>query len=222
MSADVMPGGKRIRLRAPTVVVGAAVVAVALAGDLALPRQQWQPAVTNVLAAASAQNLVASGKVGNASWQIIVMPYAHRPGELCWFGRGPAFTDPTTGYDDISVSCSGLLSPGAAFFIPVPPGVRPDPVEFDAVGQPQLESAIGVVRANVTAVVLRLDDGKQLKLTPVKRYGYRLVAFVIPPRVEITSATATLNNGQYATAINVKPRGLPFFWPWRWHSLRGH
>ena len=69
--------------------------------------------------------------------------------------------------------------------------------------------------------MFRLDDGQQLKLTPVKRYGYWLVAFVIPPQVRNASATATMNNGQYATAIPVISTALPAFWPWRWHGPHG-
>jgi hypothetical protein len=45
------------------------------------------------------------------------------------------------------------------------------------------------------------DDGQQVKLVPVGRHGYRLVAFVIPGRAGIAAATAYLSNGQYATTI---------------------
>jgi hypothetical protein len=74
----------------------------------------------------------------------------------------------------------------------------------------------------VTSVGLRLDDGQQLRLIPVQRYGYRLVAYVIPRQVGIASATAYLNNGQYETTIPSNSEGLSFFPPWLWHGPRGH
>ncbi len=66
--------------------------------------------------------------------------------------------------------------------------------------------------------MFRLDDGRQLKLTPVNRYGYWLVAFVVPPQVRIHSATATMSNGQYATAIPVNSGPFPAFGSWQWHG----
>jgi hypothetical protein len=215
---DVMRRGKSIRLAA---VVGAVAVAAVLAGYAALTHWQAPPAVTDVTAApGSAPDLVASGEVGNASWQIIVRPYAARPGQVCWFGHGPAFGNPASEYESTSEACGKLQTPlGTAA---LPPGVRPDPVQFGNFAQEQVQVALGVVGADVMSVVLRLDHGQQLKLIPVKRYEYRLVAFVIPRQAGIASATAYLNNGQYATTIPYNSGGLTFFGPWLWQGARGH
>jgi hypothetical protein len=189
--------GKSIRLRA---VAGAVAFAVAvLAVYLALTRWQSPLAVTDVAAPGSAPDLVASGKAGNASWQIIVKPspYVQQPGQVCWFGQGPAFFGPITGHEESAESCGKLHSP-------------------------PFQVALGLVRADVTSVVLRLDDGQQLTLIPVHRYGYRLVAYVIRRQVGIATATAFLNNGQYATTIASNTGGLSFFPSWRWHGPRGH
>ena len=70
--------------------------------------------------------------------------------------------------------------------------------------------------------MLGLDDGQPVKLVPVGRYGYRLVAFVLPGRSGIAAATAYLGSGQYATAIPSDDNGLVFFSSWLWHAARGH
>ena len=214
--------GKSIRLRP---VAGAvAFVVTVLAVYLALTRWQSPLAVTDVAAPGPAQDLVASGKVGNASWQIIVKPspYVRQPGQVCWFGQGSAFFDPITGRVESSESCGKLHPPPVSFGDSAPPGARPDPVQFGNWAQEHIQVALGLVRADITSVVLRLDDGQQLKLIPVHRYGYRLVAYVIPRQVGIASATAYLNNGQYETTIASNYGGLSFFPQWLWHGPRGH
>ena len=71
-------------------------------------------------------------------------------------------------------------------------------------------------------IVLKLDDRQQLKLIPVNRYGYRLVAFVIPQQAGIAAATAYLSNGRYAITIPVNsPYGMTSFNSWVWHGPGG-
>jgi hypothetical protein len=218
--------GESIRLRRrPAAAAGAVAFVVAvLAVYLALTRWQSPLAVTDVAAPGPAQDLVASGKVGNASWQIIVKPspYVQQPGQVCWFGQGSAFADPITGRVESAESCGKLHPPPVSFGDNAPPAVHPDPVQFDNWAQEHIQVALGLVRADVTSVVLRLDDGQQLKLIPVHRYGYRLVAYVIPRQVGIADATAYLNNGQYETTIASNSGGLSFFPQWLWHGPRGH
>ena len=70
--------------------------------------------------------------------------------------------------------------------------------------------------------MLKLDDRQQLKLIPVNRYGYRLVAFVIPQQAGIAAATAYLSNGRYAITIPVNsPYGMTSFNSWVWHGPGG-
>jgi hypothetical protein len=218
--------GRSIRLRRRLAAVARAVafVVVVLVVYLALIRWQSPLAVTDAAAPGSAQDLVASGKVGHASWQIIVKasPYVRQPGQVCWFGQGSAFADPLTGRVESAESCGKLHPPPVSFGDSAPPGARPDPVQFGNWAQEHIQVALGLVRADITSVVLRLDDGQQLKLIPVHRYGYRLVAYVIPRQVGIASATAYLNDGQYETTIASNYGGLSFFPLWRWHGPRGH
>ena len=93
-----------------------------------------------------------------------------------------------------------------------------DPVWIYPFAEDQLQGAVGVVGADVTSIVLGLNDGQQVKLVPVERYGYRLVAFVISGRAGIAAATAYLSNGQYATTIPADNNGLLFFSSWLWHE----
>jgi hypothetical protein len=105
-------------------------VAAAVAGYLALTLWPAPLAVTDVSAPGSASDLVASGEVGNAWWQIIVRPspYVRQPGQVCWFGHGPAFGMLSSQYVNTSEECGGLRAPPVAFGDTAPPGVRPDPV----------------------------------------------------------------------------------------------
>ena len=146
--------------------------------------------------------MVASGKIGNAPWQLVFRPSAQigdQPGLMCVYGLGQAFSPST------SIGC--LPFPRT----PLKSGPRLDPVWFYPFAEGQLQGAVGVVGAGVTSIALGLDDGQQVKLLPVERYGYRLVAFVIPGRPRIAAATAYLSNGQYATTIPSDNRGLLFF-----------
>jgi len=207
------PGESRL---VAAVVAAVAVAAVVLAGDSALPRLSGIPipaAVEDALTHPGSADVVASGKIGNASWQLVFRPSAQigeQPGLMCVYGLGQAFLPFT------SIGC--LPFPRT----PLKSGARLDPVWFYPFAEDQLQGAVGVVGADVTSIVLGLDDGQQVKLVPVGRYGYRLVAFVIPGRARIAAATAYLSNGQYATAIPSNNNGLLFFSSWLWHGAHGH
>src|ERR1700734_375081 len=177
------------------VVAAVAVAAGVLAGVSGLPRVPGIPipaAVEDALTHPGSAGVVASGKIGNSSWQLVFRPSAQigdQPGLMCVYGLGQAFSPFT------SIGC--LPFPRT----PLKSGARLDPAWFYPFAEDQLQGAVGVVGADVTSVVLRLDDGQQVKLVPVERYGYRLVAFVIPGRAGIAAATAYLSNGEYATTI---------------------
>lgn len=202
------PGESRL---AAAVVAAAAVAAIVLAGDSALPHVLGIPipaATEDALIHPGSAGVVASGKIGNAPWQLVFRPSAQigdQPGSMCVYGLGQAFTPFT------SIEC--LPFPRT----PLTSGVRLDPVWFYPFAEDQLQGAVGVVGPDVTSIVLRLDDGQWVKLAPVERYGYRLVAFVIPERDGIAAATAYLSNGQYATTIPSDDNGLLFISSWLWH-----
>ena len=207
------PGESRL---AAAVVAAVAVAAVVLAGDSGLPRWSGIPipaAVEDALIHPGSAGVVATGKIGNASWQLVFRPSAQlgdQPGLMCVYGLGQAFSPST------SIGC--LPFPRT----PLKSGVRLDPVWFYPFAEDQLQGAVGVVGADVTSIVLRLGDGQQVKLVPVVRYGYRLVAFVIPRRAGIAAATAYLSNGQHATTIPSDDNGLLFISSWLWHGADGH
>jgi len=198
------------------VVAAAAVAVVVLAGDSALPRLSGIPipaAVEDALTHPGSAGVVASGKIGNASWQLVFRPSAQiggQPGLMCVYGLGQAFSPST------SIGC--LPFPRT----PLKSGVRSDPVWFYPFAEDQLQGAVGVVGADVTSIVLGLDDGQRVKLVPIVRYGYRLVAFVVPGRAGISTATAYLSNGQYAATIPSDNDGLVFISSWLWHGSPGH
>lgn len=201
--------------RLAAAVAGAiVVVAAVLAGDSALPHSQELSAADEALITPGPADLIASGKLGNASWQVIFRPsgpIGQEPDLMCYYALGQAF-------EATSIACGPFpRTPPKPFT-----WARPDPAWFDSVGEEQMQVGLGVVGADITSIMLRLDDGQRLKLVPVERYGYRVVAFVIPARVGIAVATAYLNNGQYATTIPSNNNGLSFFSSWLWHGPRGH
>jgi len=202
------PGESRL---AAAVVAAVAVAAVVLAGDSNLPRLSVPipAAVEDALIHPGSAGVVASGEIGNASWQLVFRPSAQigdQPGLMCVYGLGQAFMP------FMSIGC--LPFPRT----PLQPGARVDPVWFYPFAEDQLQGAVGVVGADVTSIEIRLDDGQQLNLVPVERYGYRLVAFVIPGRAGPAAVTAYLSNGQYATTIPSDNNGLLFVSSWRWHG----
>jgi hypothetical protein len=201
---------------AAAVVATVAVAAVVLAGDSALPRWPGIPvpaAIEDALIHPGPAGVVASGETGNAPWQLVFRPSAQLgdpPGLMCVYGLGQAFTPGT------SIGC--LPFPRS----PLQSGARVDPVWFYPFAEDQLQGAVGVVGADVTSIVLRLGDGQKVNLVPVERYGYRLMAFVLPERARIAAATAYLSNGQYATAIPSDTDGLIFVSSWLWHGGHEH
>lgn len=197
------PGSGR---RIAAVAGAVAVAAVVLAGDARL--LVWPAVFDATTVLGPGPGPVASGKIGNASWQIFIRPSTQidrQPGSMC--------------IDAVL----GDVMPGTCGTFP-PSGWGPThPVWFyDSAlesSQLQVRYALGWVDADVTSVVVRLRDGQQLKLIPVSRYGHRLVAFVIPMQVGIAGAAAYLNNGRYATTIaSNSPDALTFVNSWVWHS----
>lgn len=197
--------GKGIRARRrAAVIAGVAAVAVAVSGYPALSGLRVLPAaspqvVTDVPPGpGSPPGLIAAGKIGDRTWRAIVEKA--RPGRvpanelnyLCVTGWGTVF-------EPVGYSSTGCEPPT--------PPVGGDPVAFDwmatktAAGMIQFQ--YGAVASDVTYVLIRLSDGQELKLVPVKRYGLRMVAFVAPVPPQIVSAIAYLSNGQHQTATLV-------------------
>lgn len=120
-------------------------------------------------------------------------------GQWCADASGPAF----------GPGAQPLCGP------PTPPDST-NPVAFEglAVGG-YARASVGQVDADVSTVRVRLSDGTELALIPVKVYGTRYVAFASPPSLTVASATAYLSDGRYLRAIPFNPPdGNPVFGQW--------
>jgi hypothetical protein len=204
---EAMRRGKAIRVRRwVAVVAGAVAVAAAVAGYPALSHLRALPApqpvtphrvvVTDVPPGpGSPKGLIAEGKIGNKTWQAVI---ENSPGnaanDQCFYGRGTAFE---SGGNSTANGCGPLTPPTGG-----------DPVAFgDGLGVGKTQLQFGAVAQDVTYVLVRLGDGQELKLIPVKLSGLRLVAFAAPMSPQVVSATAYLSDGQYRTAIAVNLPG---------------
>ena len=209
-----MRRGKSIRHRRRVTVVASALAVAVVAGagyplvthlraaPAPAPVTPHRVVVTDIPPAKGAKaGLVASGTVGGKTWQVIVDKPQQLGGagtQQCFYAQGTAFPSRGT-----SLNCGPELAPGT------------DPVQFTGSGDGATEAELGAVAADVTYVVVTLDDGQRLKLVPVRLYGTRLVAFAEPLPARIANATAYLNNGQHRTAIPaILPGSLPVFGAW--------
>jgi len=97
---------------------------------------------------------------------------------------------------------------------------RPVPVDFLALSSgPTLtqftQIQFGAVRADVSSVTVRLGNDIVLTLHPVKVWGVRMVAFVVPPGGTILDVTAHSRHRDIATAIPFNdPDGTASFGAW--------
>ena len=121
------------------------------------------------------------------------------------------------GQQDIILAGSAVGAPGGAdWFVPAlsPAGIM-SPVSFDATTGGAAQIQVGAVRADVSYVTVRLDNGTVLTLHPVAIYGTRAVAFAVPAAARITSATAYSRHGEIATAIPFNAPGqVALFGAW--------
>ena len=217
-----MRRGKAIRRRRRVTAVASA-VAVAVIAAVGYPAvTHWRalpapPPVTHTHhvvvtdippGKGAAPGLVASGVIGKRSWQVLVSkpgPIGTAQNQQCVYTKGSAFTTGATagsGTASRELDCGPALTPGT------------DPVTFAGGSAGPNQAQLGAVTADVRYVVVQLDDGQELKLTPVRVYGIRLVAFAAP-LATVASATAYLDSGQYLTAIpSDLPAGLAIFGKW--------
>jgi hypothetical protein len=216
---EAMRRGKAIRVRRRvTVAAGAVAVAAAVAGYPALSHLRTLPApqpitphrvvVTDVPPGlGSPKGLIAEGKIGSRTWQAVIgkSPASGTPGnaanDLCLYGRGTVFE---SGGNSTANSCGPLTLPTGG-----------DPVVLEGTGDGNTQLQLGAVAHDVIYVLVRLGDGQELKLIPVKLSGLRLVAFAAPMSSQVVSATAYLSNGQYRTAIAANlPGEMAVFGTW--------
>jgi hypothetical protein len=91
----------------------------------------------------------------------------------------------------------------------------PGPVSFAVTISGGVQVRVGAVRADVSYLTVKLDDGSVLTLHPVKVYGTRAVAFAIPSGAQIAEVTAYSRQGEIGFAVPFnQPRGLAWFAAW--------
>ncbi len=190
--------GRAIRgwRRAALAAGAAAVVAI---GVFAVPSLLHRPAAPGPAAPVSTYTvtvqapgphsppgLIALGTINGQGWQFIAAKPGSAPGRGAQFFTtlGPAFAGEAT-----SMLGSALAVYGAA------------PVSFLNLTCGPVQIQYGAVRADVTYVAVRLDNGTVLTLHPVAVYGVRAVAFAIPVGAGIAEVTAYSRHGEIAAAI---------------------
>jgi hypothetical protein len=205
-----MLAGRKIRNRRRTwaVVGSAAAIAVVAVCYPALARQQALPApvtgkvrvTVNPPGPHSPAGLIASGKIGTGTWQLLT----DKPGsgEVCFYAGG------TLASQFAAYACGGSAVPDES-------GSDPSgPVAFQGAGGK--DSVLwGQVDPAVSHVTVELADGTVLTLHPATVYGVRYVAFAVPADMVVDRATAYSRTGEIATAIPYRaPDGLPTFQAW--------
>jgi len=144
----------------------------------------------------SAPGVIALGIIDGQGWQFI----AAKPGngEQIFTTSGPAFGG------------NAGSQPGSALAV-----YSAVPVLFFGLTCGSVQVQYGAVRADVTYVAVRLDNGTVLILHPVAMYGVRAVAFAVPVGARVVEATAYSRHGEIAAAIPFNaPNGVAAFGVW--------
>lgn len=194
----------RVRRRVAVAAGAAAVVAIGVFAVPSLLHQTASPAPVSPAKAKpytvtvqasgphSAPGLIASGTIDGRSWQFTAAKPGTGtpgPGEQIFTTSGPAFGGAAT-------------PPALATALAVDSA---DPVSFSDISglvltRGPVQVQYGAVRADVTYVAVRLDNGTVLVLHPVAVYGVRAVAFAVPVGAGVVDATAYSRHGEIAAA----------------------
>jgi hypothetical protein len=203
--------GRAIKVGRRVAVAAGAAVVVAI-GALAVPtllHHSAAPAPTAPIGRYTATvqapgphsvpGLIASGTIDGKRWQIT---------EAKPVSGGPPGSVP-------SVTTSGPAFGGNAASAPAVAVDSGAPVFFDGLTAGNVQVQFGTVRASVTYIAVRLDNGTVLILHPVTVYGLRAVAFAVPVGAEVLDATAYSRHGEIAAAIPFNaPGGVAAFGVW--------
>ena len=207
--------GRAIRVRRHMAVAAGAAAVVAI-GVFAVPSLLQRPAApapaapvgrytvtVQAPAPRSAPGLIASGTIDGQRWQLTAGGKFGGGGNLS--GQNFTTSGPAFGGDAGS-------QPGAALAVD-----SADPVSFSdlALTSGPVQVQYGAVRADVTYVAVRLDNGTVLVLHPVAVSGVRAVAFAVPVGARVAGATAYSRHGEIAAAIPFNaPNGVAAFGVW--------
>jgi hypothetical protein len=212
---QAMRGGRMIRIRRrAAVAAGVAVVAAAAVFSApALLHRTAAPAPTSparsytvtVQAPGSGAQPgeIATGTINGQRWWVV----ADRPGV-----DGAA-----AGQQDIIIAgpAAGAIGGNISIVPVLSTAYSPGPGSFTAITSGTAQVQVGAVRADVSYVMVRLDDGSVLTVHPVTVYGTRAVAFALPAGVQIDEVAAYSRHGEigYAVPFN-QPRGLAWIVSW--------
>ena len=149
----------------------------------------------------SAPGLIALGTINGQSWQF----FAFNPATGAHGRGGQIFTTSGPAFAGAEASLPG--TPLAVY--------SADPVSFFELTCGPVQVQYGAVRADVTYVAVRLDNGTVLILHPVAVYGVRAVAFAVPVGASVVEASAYSRHGEIAAAIPFNdPSGVADFGVW--------
>jgi hypothetical protein len=205
--------GRAIRVRRHMAVAAGAAVVVAI-GAFAVPSLLHRSAVPGPVTQTgrytvtvqapgphSAPGLIASGTIDGKRWQLTeAKPVSGGPPG----SSGPVVTTSGPAFGGNAASGTALAVDSA------------DPVSLlPGLTAGNVQVQYGAVRADVTYVAVRLDNGTVLILHPVAVYGVRAVAFAVPAGAGILDATAYSRHGEIAAATPFNaPGGVAAFGVW--------
>ena len=210
---DTVRWGRAIKRRRAALAIGVVAVAAAVAFGVpsvahrtagSAPASPGRPPTVTVQAPGrdAQPGEIATGTIDGRRWWIV----ADLPGTN---GAGP-------GHQNIIIA-GPAVEPIERF--PTMPVLSTadslGPVSFTATISGGVQIQVGAVRADVSYLTVRLDDGSVLTLHPVTVYGTRAVAFAIPAGAQITDVVAYSRHGEIASAVPFnQPGGLAWFVSW--------
>jgi hypothetical protein len=212
--------GRAIRVRRRVAVAAGAAAVVAI-GVFAVPSLLHQTASPAPVSPAKpytvtvqapgphpAPGLIASGTIDGQRWQLTAAkPGTGAPGpaQQIFTAAGPAFGGHAGSHPGARLATLAVDSADPVSFSTFPLALTWGPVQVH----------YGAVRADVTYVAVRLDNGAVLILHPVAVYGVRAVAFAVPVGAGVVDVTAYSRNGEIAAAIPFNaPNGVAAFGVW--------
>ena len=208
-------GGRMIRIRRrAALAAGVAVVAAAAVFSVpALLHRTAAPAPTSPARSytvtvqapgpGAQPGEIATGTINGQRWWVV----ADRPGV-----DGASATQ-----QDIIIAgpAAGAIGGNISIVPVLSTADSPGPVSFTAIPSGTAQIQVGAVRADVSYVTVKLDDGSVLTVHPVTVYGTRAVAFALPAGAGIADVAAYSRHGEigYAVPFN-QPRGLAWIVSW--------
>ncbi len=154
---------------------------------------------------------IAAGTMRGQQWQLIVDATAG-----IWCAR----------VQEVSLACLGLagyehlsgLASLSGTALPIA-GSQP------AVGPPQWNAVVGVVRSDVTSVLVTMSDGRTLRLRPVTAAGYRWVGLVYwPSAAQVVRASAYSSGNELGVVLPfIGSQTMPgtYYYNWLHQGLKG-